>query len=225
MPKYFRKVNRQFKVKLIVDSNTLPEGTIINFTSTCPDSIKLLSHDTSFIVEGSKPTEEFSISFIGHRVGDVGQVIAVVDLDNEIIEAKCEIIIKSDLEDSNKFKDKEQRNTSQNVSNQLFRGFEFKALDNEVERTRFDEMTSMVFINTDAPTVSLYFSDDDSFRDDKAGLVLLAELLMDCITEQLARKFLSRSAIYANDSEGIQAHKQDFIRKYGSLFHKQLLNL
>ncbi|MEH7035829.1 hypothetical protein V7054_27120 [Priestia megaterium] len=226
MPRYIRKVNQRFKVTLIVDTQYIVAETSVNFKLEVPSSISLLSNDTSFIVEGTRNKEEFSIDLIGHRVGDKGTVIAQVEVDNEVHEVECEVIIKAEADERSSSKDNHKKtfNSQSNVSNQIFKGWEFKSLDNPVERTRFDEESGIIIINTDAPTVKIYINSEGQFKEDKAGMVLLAELLMDSVTEKLAKAYVARTA-FRDDIEGILAHKQDFIRRYGTVFHKDLLDI
>lgn len=221
-PIYIRKVNKQFRVTLLVDTEGIPPGTTIILDANCPDSIKVLSQDLSFIIEGEKKIEEFSISLIGSRVGDQGEIIALAEVNDELKEVKCDILIRSEGEEKRK-KPKILEPQPPKGSNVLFKEWAFGSLYNEIERTNYEEDSGKIIINTDAPTVKMYFDKNGNFIDDKSGLVLLAELLMDCVTEQLAQKYLSKTAINEFDSEAVKAQKQDFIRKYGVIFHKALL--
>jgi hypothetical protein len=224
LPRYHRKVNRMFKVTLVVDTRQITKDSIIRFECEVPDTIEVLTTDMTNIVEGTKEKEEFNIQLIGHRVGDKGMISATLEDDQNPLVVSCEVIIQPDSEDETN-DPPSPRNPPQRGGNEFFNGWEFKSLNTELERTHFDAQSKLIFINTDAPTVKLYVDEHGRYRDDKSGVVLLAELLMDCITEQLARAFVQSSPMLDGDTDAVMSYKNNFIRQYGTIFHQVLLEM
>ncbi|MFJ7512579.1 hypothetical protein ACIQW7_24485 [Peribacillus simplex] len=146
VPRYIRKVNQSFKATLILDTQHIVADTNINFMVDLPGSLELISNDTSFLVEGIREMEEFSIDLIGHRIGDKGIITAQAEIENKVYEVECEVVIRAESNDRPPTNNvpKKRDLTQKIISNQIFKGWEFKSLDNPVERTRFDDENGVI---------------------------------------------------------------------------------
>jgi hypothetical protein len=102
----------------------------------------------------------------------------------------------------------------------LFRGYELRNLDNEMDRAVYNAEERLIIINTEAPTVRLYVNGQGHFKD--GARLLLAELLLDVITDELARRYVDRTS-HKGQSDAYKQVKQDLIRRYGVEIHSVLL--
>jgi hypothetical protein len=102
----------------------------------------------------------------------------------------------------------------------MFLGYEFRYLDNELQRAVYSAVERKILINTGAPTVQLYLDGRGHFRD--SARLLLAELLMDVISDELARRSLVRAA-KEHDAKAVHAARLEIIRRYGSEIHRSFL--
>ncbi len=98
----------------------------------------------------------------------------------------------------------------------MFTGYEFRYLGEDLDRAVYSPEERKILINTAAPTVQLYVDGHGNFRD--SARLLLAELFMDVIAEELARRKLGKSAL-ADDVAAFHAAKREIIRRYGSDIH------
>jgi hypothetical protein len=83
-----------------------------------------------------------------------------------------------------------------------------------------DTGQGLILINTEAPTVRLYVNGQGHFKD--GARLLLAELLLDVITDEMARRYVDRST-RQGEPEAYHQVKQDLIRRYGVEIHSILL--
>jgi hypothetical protein len=102
----------------------------------------------------------------------------------------------------------------------MFTGYEFRHLDNELDRAVYSAAERKILINTAAPTVQLYVDGRGHFRD--SARLLLAELFMEVIADELARRSLARTG-QAQDAEALHRAKLDIVRRYGSEIHRSFL--
>ena len=93
-------------------------------------------------------------------------------------------------------------------------------LNNDIERAVYSAEERLILINTEAPTVRLYVDGQGRFRD--GARLLLAELLLDVIAEELARRYVDRTT-QKGDSAAYHQAKQAFVRRYGVEIHQILL--
>ncbi len=102
----------------------------------------------------------------------------------------------------------------------MFVGYELRNLNNELERAVYSPTERKIIINTGAPTVQLYLDGRGRFRD--SARLLLAELFMDVISDELARRSVDKLGLKDN-IEAYHATKLDIIRRYGSEIHLSFL--
>ena len=103
----------------------------------------------------------------------------------------------------------------------MFVGYEFRNLNNELDRAVYSAEERKIIINTGAPTVQLYVDGRGHFRD--TARLLLAELFMDVISDELARRTVDKSG-HKGNIVAYHAAKQDIIRRYGSEIHLSFLS-
>ena len=102
----------------------------------------------------------------------------------------------------------------------LFLGYELRNLDNDMERASYSPEERLILINTEAPTVRLYVDGQGHFKD--GARLLLAELFLDVIAEELARRYVDRTT-RSGDRDAYRQVKMDLIRRYGVEIHQVLL--
>ena len=103
----------------------------------------------------------------------------------------------------------------------LFIGYEFRNLHNSADRAVYSAAQRKVIINTGAPTVRLYVDGRGRFRD--SARLLLAELFMDVISDELARRRIGQHG-HGGELAAFHSAKQDIIRRYGSDIHLSFLS-
>ena len=105
-------------------------------------------------------------------------------------------------------------------STDLFAGYELRNLDNDIDRAVYSVDERLILVNTEAPTVRLYVDGQGHFRD--GARLLLAELFLDVIAGELARRYVDRTT-QKGDSEAYRQAKQTFVRRYGVDIHRILM--
>ena len=103
----------------------------------------------------------------------------------------------------------------------LFVGYDIRNLHNSADRAVCSAAERKVIINTGAPTVRLYVDGRGRFRD--SARLLLAELFMDVISEELARRRIEQQG-HAGDLDAFHNAKRDIIRRFGSDIHLSFLS-
>ena len=89
-----------------------------------------------------------------------------------------------------------------------------------MERAVYDPEERLILINTEAPTVRLYVDGQGRFTD--GARLLLAELLLDVITDVMARRYIDRTSQKGKEPAYHRA-KQNLVRRYGVEIHSILL--
>ena len=103
----------------------------------------------------------------------------------------------------------------------LFVGYEFRNLHNNADRAVYSAAERKVIINTGAPTVRLYVDGRGRFRD--SARLLLAELFMDVISDELARRRIEQHG-HAGNLDAFHSAKRDIISRFGSDIHLSFLS-
>ena len=227
MPIYYREVNHSFKIRLLLNLDQLNCNFNIETELVAgTESISLKNCDGISVFNGSELRKEkqdkIEFILVGHRIGEMGSMVARLrDSDSgQLLDSdECLIDIVAEKKPNHSDKPRDPKKKWDNT-NEMFRGFELRAENNELVRCYYDKNDRKIIINTDAPTVKLYF--DDKRVLPESSNILLAELLMDCIASSFAMKKLEQSVHH--DLEEVAALKQDYIRLYGERIHKSLQN-
>ena len=217
-PFYHRQVGHAFHVALIVDRNQLLEQEILTIEYELPGSV-LIEPAVGVMAVGELGEDgRFAWTLLGREIGARGKIVVSC----EPYEAACEIVIAEEAggKGYGHPSGRVSRPWNMDNANNLFLGYELRNLENDMDRALYSPEERLILINTEAPTVRLYVNGQGHFKD--GARLLLAELLLDVITEELARRYVDRTTKKGQPEVYRQA-KQDLIRRYGVEVHSILL--
>ena len=217
-PFYYRKVGHPFHVKMVADRAQLPDQELLAFSYDLPESIGIQPAPAGLAVAELPEDGSFLWTLTGSEIGGKGRI----QVRSGPYSAVCEVVIAENASGSGFGypSGRTGRPWVMDNSTDLFRGYELRNLDNDMDRAVYDAGERLILINTEAPTVRLYVDAHGQFKD--GARLLLAELLLDIISEELARRTVDRTT-RAGDPEAYQEVKHDLIRRYGVLIHSILL--
>ncbi|MEQ8201241.1 MAG: ATP-binding protein [Syntrophomonadaceae bacterium] len=216
-PFYHRQAGHAFHVAMIVDRSQLLEQDILSIGYELPGSI-LVEPPVGVLAVGDLPGDgRFEWTILGREIGARGRI----EVSCEPYEASCEIVIAEHAGGKGYGYPSGRVSRPWNMDNatDLFRGYELRNLENDMDRAVYSPEERLVLINTEAPTVRLYVSGQGYFKD--GARLLLAELLLDVITEELARRYVDRTT-RKGQFEAYRQAKQDLVRRYGVEIHSIL---
>jgi hypothetical protein len=216
-PFYYRKVSHPFRVTVYVDKSQLSAKDILAFEYDLPDSMDAVPDIESMVVSDLPEDGRIQWEVTGSEIGDKGKIKVSCGAYN----ATSEIVIAEDASGKGYGHPgvKAKRGNGGN-SVSLFRGYDLRNLNNEMVRAEYSPEERLILINTEAPTVRLYVSGQGHFKD--GARLLLAELLLDVITDELARYYVDRTA-EKGQPEAYDQAKQDLIRRYGVEVHSIMM--
>lgn len=214
---YYRKVGRKFHVALNVDRSKLKKNDVISFST---DLLETLEIDPPLRqVKISELPEDGSLVFTAKAEEPIrGSVKAAVGS----YSASCEIVVREEAHqrvDTTR-KRKSRPEWDMDESTAIFRGYELRNLGNDVERAVYSREERIILINTEAPTVRLYVNGQGKFTD--GARLLLAELLLDVITDEMAHRYIDRRG-HSGKQDSYRKAKAEMVRKYGVEIHATLL--
>lgn len=217
-PFYYRKVSHPFHVFMIVDKKQLLDQEILNFSYELPDSIKAEPHKEAMLVSQLTEDGRFQWELTGSEIGAKGKLKVSAGAYN----ASCEIVIAENASGKGYGHPSGTPSKPWNKDNSvsMFRGYELRNLSNDMDRAVYSPEERLILINTEAPTVRLYVNGQGHFKD--GARLLLAELLLDVITDELARYYIDRTA-EKGQSDAYRQAKHDLIRRYGVEVHSILM--
>jgi hypothetical protein len=216
-PFYYRKVSHPFRVTVYVDKAQFADQDILTFEYELPDSMDAVPDIKAMVVSDLPEDGRVQWEVTGNEIGDKGRIIVSCGAYN----ATSEIVIAEDASGKgygHPGVKAESVNRGNSVS--LFRGYDLRNLNNEMVRAEYSAEERLILINTEAPTVRLYVSGQGHFKD--GARLLLAELLLDVITDELARYYVDRTA-EKGQPEAYDQAKQDLIRRYGVEVHSIMM--
>jgi hypothetical protein len=218
-PFYYRKVKHAFHVALLLDPRQFSGDEVLTLNYALPDSMHIEPAPTSIPVRELSDTKRIEWTVVGDAAGNHGEINARAGT----YWAWCEIAVAEHAS-------RRSQGWSGHVAKKglprdhgadMFVGYEFRNLNNELDRAVYSAEERKIIINTGAPTVQLYVDGRGHFRD--AARLLLAELFMDVISDELARRSVEKSGNKVN-VKAYRTAKQDIIRRYGSEIHLSFLN-
>jgi hypothetical protein len=217
-PFYHRLVGHAFHIALIVDRSQLLEQELVSFSYEMPDSIKVEPQPEALLVVDIPADGRWEWELTGNAVGVKGRIEASCGP----FAAVCEIVI---AETAGGYgyghpSGRAPRLWNMDNSTDLFSGYELRNLNNDMERAIYSPDERLILINTEAPTVRLYVNGQGHFKD--GARLLLAELLLDVITEEMARRYVDRST-RQGEPDTYRQVKHNLIRRYGVEIHSILL--
>jgi hypothetical protein len=230
-PFYYRPPAHPFHVALLLDPGQLPVGGTLQFDVDLPASIRLDPLPVPMSVANVRDTPRLEWTVTGDRSGDRGEItVRAGDY-----WALCEIVIAENASHHSANQpphhalaaagtppgpQHQAHRPGRDHGVDLFTGYDFRSLHNITDRAVYSEAERKVIINTAAPTVQLYVDGRGRFRD--SARLLLAELFLDVISEELARRRVDQHG-HAGDLEAFRKAKRDIIGRYGSEIHRTFL--
>lgn len=218
-PFYYRQLNHPFHVTLLIDLGQFTGDEVLSFNYALPDSMRIEPAPMSIPLHDLNNRERIEWTIEGDVVGDRGEITVRAGT----YWAWCEMVVAEHASGHG-------HGTAGHVVKKglprdhgvaMFLGYEFRNLNNELDRAVYSPRERKILINTGAPTVQLYVDGRGHFRD--SARLLLAELFMDVISDELARWSVEKSGHKA-DSKAFHTAKLDIIRRYGSEIHLSFLN-
>lgn len=218
-PFYYRKINHLFHVALLIDLSQFSEDEVLTFDYELPDSMRIEPVPAAIPVSELNGMQRIEWTVVGETAGDRGEISARVGS----YWAWCEIVVAEQASGRSRGCADHfvKRGPPRDHGADMFVGYEFRNLNDELERAVYSPEERKIIINTGAPTVQLYVDGRGHFRD--AARLLLAELFMDVISDELARRSVEKSG-HEGDVEAYRAAKHDIIRRYGSEIHLSFLS-
>jgi len=217
-PFYYRKVSHAFHVFMIVDKKQLLNQEILTFSYELPGSIKVEPNIDAMQVSELPEDGRFQWELTGNEIGGKGKI----KISAGAYSAACEIVIAENASGKGYGHPSGLPSKPWNKDNSvsMFRGYELRNLSNDMDRAVYSPEERLILINTEAPTVRLYVNGQGHFKD--GARLLLAELLLDVITDELARYYVDRTA-EKGQSDAYREAKHDLIRRYGVEIHSILM--
>lgn len=232
-PFYYRPPGHPFHIALLLDPAQLPDGGMLTFEVEQSGGLRIDPEPVPTAVAALGRTRRLEWTVLGERDGDRAE-LTVREGDYW---ALCEIVIAeqashhsaeqpphhaltADAAALQQPPHREGGRPSRDHGVDLFTGYDFRSLHNGADRAVYSAEERRVIINTAAPTVQLYIDGRGRFRD--SARLLLAELFLDVIADELARRRTEQHG-HAGDLEAFKSAKRDIIRRYGSDVHRTFL--
>ena len=217
-PFYYRQVGRTFRVSMIVDKLQLIDQDVLSFVYDLPESMTATPRLKEMEVADLPTNGRFEWALMGTEIGVHGKI----SVTSGPYFASCEVVIAEQASGKGYYHPSGRPPVKWAWDNatDLFRGYELRNLDNDIERAVYSQEERLILINTEAPIVQLYVSGQGRFKD--GARLLLAELFMDVITDELAKRYVDRTS-QKGDHQAYQQVKQTLIRRYGVEIHRVLL--
>lgn len=235
-PFYYRKSGHPFHVALLVDPGQLPDGEQLTFELDLPESMRMEPAPVTVPVDSLRGTRRIEWTVTGELPGERGEITVRAGA----YWAWCEMVVAEHASHHNDGQPPHAavvqaaghaaghsaghpvaHRVPRDHGMDLFVGYEFRNLHNSADRAVYSAAERKVIINTGAPTVRLYVDGRGRFRD--SARLLLAELFMDVISEELARRRIEQHG-RGGDLDAFHNAKRDVIRRFGSDIHLSFLS-
>lgn len=220
-PFYYRELNHPFHVTLLIDPVQFAGDEVLDFDYTLPDSMRIEPALTPIPVNELDDRRRIEWTVVGDTAGARGEIVVRAGA----YWALCELVVAEHAARHGNHGDAPGRAVRRTLPRDhgmdMFVGYDFHNLDNDLDRAVYSSEERKILINTAAPTVQLYVDGRGHFRD--SARLLLAELFMDVISDELARRSIEKSDQEYN-FETYHAVKMDIIRRYGSDIHLSFLS-
>jgi hypothetical protein len=220
-PFYYRKLNHPFHVTLLIDPGQFAGDEVLDFDYTLPDSMRIEPTPTAMPVRELNDRRRIEWTVVGDAAGDHGGIMVRAGA----YWALCEIVVAEHASGHSSYGapgHAVKKRLPRDHGMDMFVGYEFRNLNDVLDRAVYSPKERKIIINTGAPTVQLYVDGRGHFRD--SARLLLAELFMEVISDELARCLIEKSG-HKDNIEAYHAAKIDIIRRYGSDIHLSFLNI
>lgn len=213
-PFYYRRPDHAFHVRLLVDASQFDADSALELVVSTSAGLNIEPARSRIPLAELVETAVVEWTVTGAAAGDRGEILARVGS----YLAWCEIVIAEHASSHNHHPRPHVSHPrpARDHGEALFAGYDFRYLGKDADRAVYSAEERLILINTAAPTVQLYVDGRGSFRD--SARLPLAELFMDVISDELARRRLARTG-QAVDVDDFHAAKRDIIRRYGSDIH------
>ncbi|MFZ2177684.1 MAG: ATP-binding protein [Rhodococcus sp. (in: high G+C Gram-positive bacteria)] len=227
-PFYYRRPGHPFHVALLVDSAQLSDGAPLTIDCTLPDSVSITPDPEGIPVERLSGVERLEWTIESDSPGDRGDIL----VRSGAFWAWCEIVIAEHESSAPRHRNESRhrdglhrshangKTSPRDHGEDMFAGYELRYLEHELDRAVYSAAERKIIINTGDPTVQLYLDGRGRFRD--AARLLLAELFLEVIADELARRSVERSG-RQGDLDAFRETRQDIIRRYGADVHKSFI--
>ncbi|RQM35579.1 ATP-binding protein [Rhodococcus ruber] len=220
-PFYYRRPGHPFHVTLEVDTERLPGDDRLTISYTLPDSLRIDPRPTEIAVEQRTGVQRLEWTVVGDTPGERGEIM----VRSGAFWAWCEIVVAEDAPSPHHVprphpappRPVQRRRVSRDHGEDMFVGYDLRYLGDDGGRAVYDPEHRTILINTGDPTVQLYLDGRGRFRD--SARLLLAELFLDVIAGELARRSLENRGLQ-DDVHAYTATKQKIVRRYGAQIHK-----
>jgi len=203
---------------MMVDRSQLLSPELLSFVYDLPESIVVEPLLEDLAVSDLPEDGRLEWSVTGAEIGAQGRI----GVTSGPYSAFCEIVIAENASGKNDPhpSGRPPMRWDRDNSTDLFSGYELRNLNDDIARAVYSAEERLILINTEAPTVRLYVDGKGHFKD--GARLLLAELFLDVITDELARRYVDRT-MQKGDNAAYHQAKQAFIRRYGVEIHRILL--
>jgi hypothetical protein len=220
-PFYYRECGHPFRVRLLADSALVDADAILEFESSLPASMRIEPPLQSGRVGDLARDGVVEWTVTCTQPGDRAEIMAHAGTHL----AWCELVAaehgaRHPHPAHPPRRHAPRRRVPHDHGEALFAGYELRSLESEPARAVYSPGERLIIINTAAPTVQLYVDGRGHFRD--SARLLLAELFIDVISDELARRSLARSG-REHDMDAHHAAKLDIVRRYGTDIHREFL--
>lgn len=221
-PFYYRRPGRAFTVSLLVDTELLPGDDHLTITYTLPNSFTIDPAPAELDVPQRSGVQRLEWSVVGESPGDRGEIL----VRSGAFWAWCEIVIADNAlftrrvtvePEPGRVPEPVHHRAPRDHGEDMFVGYELRYLGDDEGRAVYDAQHRKILINTGDPTVQLYLDGRGRFRD--TARLLLAELFLDVMAGEMARRSLDRSG-KGRDAEVLESTKRRLIHRYGAAVHK-----
>ncbi len=219
-PFYYRRPEHPFHVTLQINPDRFGDDETLTLVYTLPGSIRIEPMPEAIPVRELREGRRFEWSVVGERSGEHGAIM----VRGGPYWARCEIAVANEASSGHGgsgYPHPAAKRVPRDHGMAMFAGYEFRNLNNELQRAVYSPQERKIIINTGAPTVQLYVDGRGHFRD--SARLLLAELFMDVISDELARCTVDKIG-GKGDLAAYHDAKQDIVRRYGSEIHLSFLN-
>lgn len=220
-PFYYRPPGHPFHVTLLLDPDAFAEGDTLEPDFDLPEGLLVEPAPTRVAIGALTPPGRIEWTLTGNAADSRGEItVRAGDY-----WAWCEIVVAHQAGIAHAHHGAMRSHAraprpARDHGVQMFMGYDFRALDNDLDRAVYSPDERQILINTRAPTVQLYVDGRGHFRD--SARLLLAELFMDVISDELARHMLEGRE-NASDPAALHTAKLDVIRRYGSDIHRYFM--
>lgn len=212
-PFYYRSIDHPFHATLLVDARQLSAEDVLSFDYALPASMRIEPAPAAMPVGELDGAQRIEWTIVG-EAPDRGEITVRAGAHW----AWCEIVVAEHAPRHGRggAAHAAKHRVPRDHGTDMFMGYEFRNLGNDVDRAVYRPDERKIIINTAAPTVQLYVDGRGYFRD--SARLLLAELFMDVISDELARRIVEKSG-RQHDVQAWHAAKLAVIRRYGSDIH------